>query len=361
MAYLDFMAFAKGAEQANQANWADTMRSWQVAVNDLNARTGEEKLRQLRSSFDMGQPLEQAKIDDQLTLRAANIDSAGWETSSLKKWAQLADPAQRDAAQVGDIQARIASLDPGNPADLVKKQNLERYVLTNLVPRARAENRLSAVPQLLGALGITGGQAEQQTSMWSNPAGVDDKTILEAGGVPEYGARDRNGRSVLTGVHFGGQKRTPQEFQQIMATRSAPFGATTPTWGIGASEAQRGAALRQVQQQVDTLNERDPLHQYVMFSNGQVQVLAKPSATTAPVAAAPQVDPVIAQQASQVGALEQQVKQLQAQIAQMSTPAPAVAPTYNQATVAQQNAAILAGRTGLNPLRPAVELPPIRR
>lgn len=118
---IDLMAFAKGAELANKANWQDTL-------NDITARTAEARLMQSQAAFGIGMPLMEEQKASQLQQLQGNRAAGETIAGILGEAGRLQTPEEQNALILRRMQEQFSTIGQ-NPGDQFRQQALQRYAL----------------------------------------------------------------------------------------------------------------------------------------------------------------------------------------------------------------------------------------
>jgi hypothetical protein len=203
MAFIDLMAYARGAEMANKANWQDVM-------NDLDVRRTEEALRQSQTTYNLGLPLAQENSRTAMEAIEGNRRAADFQTSVFTELAKMPREQQADFV-VQSAMNRLQNLDGTRPGAAQEAQGIQTYLTRLASDYAKAGDTASA-QKILGAMpGANVGQKLVEIDRWSNPAtALNPQNIAGAGGkmLP-----DGN-------VEFMGYKMTPAQFAQMQQQRA---------------------------------------------------------------------------------------------------------------------------------------------
>jgi hypothetical protein len=143
MAYLDFMAYARGG----QAGRAQAERD---------------------ATFDLQFPVAQAGVDDVLAARQANMNNYQLQAEILRDTAAL-PPEQRAAALAQRVQDTLKNLDPTNPIAARQAAGLTQFAMRQADARRQAGD-------------IEGARLLGQTGFGINPAGAQDAGKLDMQG-----------------------------------------------------------------------------------------------------------------------------------------------------------------------------------
>jgi hypothetical protein len=172
-AFIDLMAFTRGQEQANDANWRDEIR-------DINARSAEEKLRQSQTMFDLALPGTQFAVEADYTKQLGNRAGAEFQTNLFTEAGKL-PPDQQTSFIANAFKKRLQEIDPTAPG-----ATAERLSLTNAAV-LRAGNMVTTDPEAAAELyGLVPGRQDYVASVrdlakWSDPKVANDPiNLLEA-------------------------------------------------------------------------------------------------------------------------------------------------------------------------------------
>lgn len=257
--YLDLMAFARGAEFANDRNWADTFR-------DIQSRAQENALQRGQQVFDMNKPVAEAKVQDFMRGRDAGLNAARFSADVLRE--ATAQPAE---AQGGYLAARLYG-------QLQKAQSPEEASAIYNFGKAQMAAALNRGDQA-GALAIANAMPGQNMTEalkghlnWGNPKFYTDPANVEAAG----GKLQPDG-SVL----YGGTKIPLALFANIQ--RRMATNQTFDQTAVLAPHAQRQQQLTATQDWMQQFNPQYAQQgvQFVLGPNGQM--MAIPVAPPAPV------------------------------------------------------------------------------
>lgn len=204
-AYLDLMAFAKGAELANQANWKDTM-------NDISSRSAEEQLRQSQDVFNLNMPLAELGTGKKIEDFQGNQMSFDFQSSLNKELAGMPEE-QRGAYQAQTVLNALKNMDMTRPGSQAYQRGLVDYgtkAVSDLVKAGRFEDA-NALARSLPGVSNTGRLAEAQSYM--RPGALNDAVSIAAAG----GEMQPSGK-----VRFRGSSvdLDPLEFAQIRARQA---------------------------------------------------------------------------------------------------------------------------------------------
>lgn len=127
---IDLMAFAKGAELANQANWQDTL-------NDLRTRMGENQLSQSQAAFGLQMPLREEQTMSQLQQLQGNRQAGETIASIVGQAGTMGTPEEQNAFILKNLQDQFATMGQ-QPGDRFKMEALQRYALDRAGMAAKA-------------------------------------------------------------------------------------------------------------------------------------------------------------------------------------------------------------------------------
>lgn len=196
--FLDLMAFAKGAELANQSNWKDTM-------NDINARTGEESLRQSQGLYDLFNPLRELKVGNEIDTFAGNQLAFDFQSSLNKETAGM-DPAERAQFMADRVLATLKNMDLTRPENRAFQKGVidtGMQSVQNLQKLGMADRAVALARSLPG---FTGAEGQAQAQALAKPGYFNDALMVQSAG----GQMMPNGK-----VSYGGVEMEPLQFQQL--------------------------------------------------------------------------------------------------------------------------------------------------
>lgn len=143
------MAYAQGAELANQANWADVFR-------DQESRSNELKLEVSNDAFNT-----------QLEDRLVNEDVARLETGLLDKIKDL--PVEQQNTALAEELKKL-NFDTSTRAGLRARKLIDDFVTQRAAGAAKAGDTQGALALLQGSrMGGSGAQAADRARVWSDP------------------------------------------------------------------------------------------------------------------------------------------------------------------------------------------------
>jgi hypothetical protein len=210
--FLDLMAFAKGAELANQSNWKDTM-------NDITARTGEESLRQSQGLYDLGAPLREMRVGNEIDTFAGNQLAYDFQSSLNKETAGM-DPAERAQFSADRVLASLKNMDLTRPENRAYQTGVVNYgmkVVQDLQKLGRADQAALLARSLPG---FTGADSMAQAQALAKPGYFSDALMVQSAG----GQMLPNGK-----VSYGNVEMDPLQFQQFKVREASDpnFNPTT--------------------------------------------------------------------------------------------------------------------------------------
>ena len=209
---LDLMAFAKGAELANQSNWKDTM-------NDITARIGEESLRQSQEVYNLNAPLREMKVGNEIDTFMGNQLSYDFQSSLNKETAGM-DPAERAQFSADRVLATLKNMDLTRPENRAFQKgviDMGMQSVENLRKLGMADRAVALARSLPG---FTGAEAQAQAQAVAKPGYFNDALMVQSAG----GQMMPNGK-----VSYGGVEMDPLQFQQFKVREASEpnFNPTT--------------------------------------------------------------------------------------------------------------------------------------
>lgn len=176
--FLDLMAFARGAQQANTENWQDTL-------NDISARSREEALRQSQTAYDLALPGAQRGAEEAEKGAIGLQKGQDFQTSVLTEADKL-PPAQRAQFIADSAIRRLQNIDPMAPGAAQERNSIESFLKVQAGGLAKANPDQAAT--LYGATTTGGAAADslRKLAMLSDPKLAFDPINL-ANLANEYG------------------------------------------------------------------------------------------------------------------------------------------------------------------------------
>jgi hypothetical protein len=172
-AFIDLMAFTRGQEQANDANWRDEIR-------DINARKAEEALRQSQTKFDLELPSVQFAQEEDYKTALGNRAGAEFQTNLFTEAARL--PAEEQTSFITNaFKKRLQEIDPTAPGASAERLSIQNAAIL------RANNMRKTDPDAAAELfSLVPGRQDYVNSVrdlakWSDPkVATDPINLLEA-------------------------------------------------------------------------------------------------------------------------------------------------------------------------------------
>lgn len=124
MAGINLMAYAQGAEMANQANWRDVL-------NEFSTAQQQQNLTQQQAEFGLNYPLAQETAAERMSQIQANRGVADTQAKILQEASKL--PAdQRSGYMLDSLQNYMQGLDAGTPAGRAGISAINTMVMNQL-------------------------------------------------------------------------------------------------------------------------------------------------------------------------------------------------------------------------------------
>lgn len=267
--FLDLMAFTRGAEFANDRNWADVFR-------DIQSRTQENALQQNQQVFDLNKPVAEAKVQDFMRGRDAGQAAARFSADVLREVSQ-----QPVEAQGGLLAARLYGQlqQAKSPEEVSALYNFGKAQMAAALNRGDQAGALAIANSMPGQ-NMT--EALKGHLNWGNPEFYSNPENVEAAG----GKLQPDGTVV-----YGGTKIPLALFANIQR-RLATNRATDQTVLL-APHAQRQQQLNTTQQWMEQFNPQFAQQgvQFVMGPNGQMMAVPMAPPQMALPGAMPQFAP----------------------------------------------------------------------
>jgi hypothetical protein len=335
--FIDFMAFARGAEFANAANWRDVQ-------NDINARTGEARLAQDEATFGLKFPLAQlgAELETERGRAAiedykANRGFAKFEADVSRELMGLT-PDQRGAV----VAQRLAeAAQTATPATM---GNLARWAQAQALRELRSGNTQAGYAILRAMPDGDMSEPARQLALWNDPNSYRNPDVIRSGG----GEPQPDGTVLYAGVPM-----LPEQFAQVKRLQA--------TQGSLANVGQVLAPLAAHQQQLDQRAAYNRDMAAIQEANGMRAVI-DPATGQAVYVPIPQVQPTYHETAGvrypRPVTAPQTVAPSVAPVTAPQTVAPSVAPSVAPAAAPAAAPAQPAPLPVFNPSQPLLNLAP---
>jgi len=200
--FLDLMAYARGAEFANQANWNDVK-------NDISTRTSEDQLRRSQVEFDLKLPYAQLESEDRAGTAYAARSMADWQANLTNKMASM-PREQQPQAYADAIGAQLRGIVPNSPGAAKQQEALRMFATRKAVELAESDNIAGAQAILAQLPGADTSRQMGEIMKWRNPAALTPENIQTAGGTVGPDGQ----------ITYAGVRMSPFEFAERMQAQA---------------------------------------------------------------------------------------------------------------------------------------------